>query len=213
MQNNFFTDFCLLLINPKKFITNYYLSLDNKRKYLLGYFGVFLGLLLGNIFSLLISIYLQHNNTFISPSLEESLKILGLEQHKLETILETQNIYSIICILLSPLLGFVLPHLLGGLLWLLLLNKPNDKISLNKIIDCTRFSLSSLFYYSIPIFGPFISIIMLSIVLSNCLLLEFKLTGFIKHIGIWLSIYVVLFLGSDALKLLAMGLSGTTLLK
>lgn len=202
MNNSFFYVLKKALFDPKFFSENIYGILPDNKKFLLGYLNILLGLILGSLFNLII---LANYDLFL-PAMEDSLNLLNLKKETFLQVLQVQKYYSIISIILSPLLSYMLPHIIGGALWLFL-NIGEKKYDLIKILNIVKASFSTMIFCAIPIIGPVIFIIKFSLLISRLLFVEFKLVGFVKTLSIIGSIYIGLFFGSDILKILALGIT------
>lgn len=204
---SFFSDLKGVLFSPKAFFETRFLKLSSRRIFVLGFFGTTLGLLLGSLFTLLLSIKLVSDYGLNQSSYDTALKNLGLTSEQFLEMLKLQEAYNLLIVVLSPLISYMAPHLLGGalfgLLWILA--KPqNLEISFLRVLECTAISLTAMAWHIIPGIGPIIAVVMVMLNLSRSIAVSYQLFGLMKAMGILSAVYLCFFLASASLQLLAL---------
>lgn len=186
------------------------MSLSSRRIFVLGFLGMFLGLLLGGLSTMFLSIMVEGDFAQNHKAYDEALKNLQISAPNFLEVLKLQKTYNLLLAVLSPLISYMAPHLLGGalfgLLWLLA--KPqNLSLSFPRVLECTAISLSAIFWHILPGIGPLIALVMIMLNISRSLAIQYQLVGFMKVLGIISAVYLCSSLASASLQLLAMPLS------
>jgi len=210
-MTTFINDLMSILFSPTRFFEQRFKAMQSKEIFILGFVGVFLGLALGSgLMAILAQWLLTEFDRDPQPYLA-AIKSLGLTSDGFVELVKAQRAYSILLVILSPLFGYIAPHLFGGALYLFLwsLIKPEkDKIDFFKVLDCASISLTSMAFYCIPLIGPFLSFIMVLLNTSRVLAIQYQLVGFMKILAILTAMYLCFFLTSTTMQLLSQPLAG-----
>ena len=209
MENSFFSDFKLAVLRPKEFINSRFLTTPRARIERLGFSSMMFGLVAGNLMSLALCFiaaksFLQNPEPYI-----EALKSLGINQEGFVELIALQKAHSLLLIILSPFICFMVPHIYGGLLFLLfwiLMPLLREKLDFFRIMDVASISICGVAYYAIPLFGPLIAIILVAINSSRALMVSFQIGTFMRVASVILAVYFCFFLGSATLQLAAAAL-------
>lgn len=195
----------MLLFTPQKFFAHRFLLLSSKKISYMSYMAVFLGIFLGNIISFMLTQYLIKDLAQHPDNYKNAAAALNGNIANFQLILESQHSYSIILMLISPLIAFMAHHILGGALYIFLLvtSKPY-KINLEEILLCVKVSLIAMIWYVIPGLGPLCAIIAISMNLSKALYIKYQMYGLIKNVSIFLAMYISFVLSSATLQMIAM---------
>jgi hypothetical protein len=196
-----------IIFSPKRFYAEHFRTLSHRQIFYLSFFGILMGLLFGSLFTGLLSNYVLLDFTQEKEAYAASLKNLGLTEEFFLEVLATQRAYALILLLLSPLIGYMAPHLFGGALyvffWLFL---PKAKVSYQGMMECAAISLVSVFLYCLPVVGPLLALIMVGINVARAIGIQFQLSGWLKGFAIISALYVCIFLSSTTLQMLAIPL-------
>lgn len=199
-------DLIMAAFKPTKFYTERFLLLDKTRIQLLGFLGVLFGLVFGNLITYGLSTlvgqeFMRNPETYLN-----ALKSLDLAEMQFVELLAVQKTYSLLLVALSPLIGYMAPHLFGsavfGLLWLLM-PAEREKLNLHRVMDLASISLCSMLFYMIPGVGPLIAVTMVAINISTGLRFLYSIVGFMKASCVMLAVYICFFLSAASLQLLA----------
>lgn len=195
----------MLLFKPQKFFAHRFLLLSNKKISYMSYAAIFLGIFLGNLISFVLTQYLIKDLAQHPDNYKNAAAALNGNIANFQLMLESQHSYSIILMIISPLIAFMAPHILGGALYVFLLITPKpSKINLEELLLCVKTSLIAIAWYIIPGLGPLCAIIMISINLSKALYIKYQLDGLIKNVSIFLAMYISFILSSATLQMIAM---------
>jgi hypothetical protein len=201
-----FNDLIMLWFRPTTFFATRFSHLDSFRIRLLGFLGVLIGLGLGSLNIYLLSTYVIKEFSLRPEEYLALVKNLGLNNQSFVETLGLQKAYALVLGLLSPVIAFMAPHILGGavfaFLWLLMRGS-DQKLDFTCIMDCASVSLAFMVFYAIPAVGPLVALFMIGINLSRALFIKQALGGFMKTMGIIMAMYISFFVAAASLQLLA----------
>lgn len=208
LEPRFFADYKQILSSPREFLTSRLKEISSKRLSALGQFSIFLGIFLGSAIALFFSTIVQKVVPAGDVQALTAIKSLGFNEATFLEFVKVQKAYSLMLMVLSPILCFMAPHIFGGVLYFFMgfLNRsehPNQR-NLENFIDCANFGLSFTIYYALPIIGPFVSMLLIAINTSRAITAKMQLTGFFKAFGIFSAIYLCFLVASNAFYLLAL---------
>lgn len=199
-----------VLLSPQRFFNERFLQMESKSIFILGYLGTFFGLFLGSVFTAVISHVMVTDFTNNPEPYLATIKSLGLTESSFLELIKAQKAYCILMIVLSPLLAYIAPHLLGGALFIflwLLVRPEKTKPSFLRVMECTAMALTSVAYYGLPLLGPFVALVMVVLNVSRAITVQYQIIGFMKIMSVLSAIYICFFLASTSLQLLAMPLA------
>lgn len=207
-QPSLFQDFYRLVFSSSQFFSERFLQLSEKRIFLLGYIGMLVGLITGSLLTFWFADSVQNDFASKQELYLPALQSLGLQTDNFLELMKIQQAYSLLLALLSPVIAFIAPHILGGalffFLWLLYRPQP---IEFARVMETARVSLGAMVLYSIPGVGPLVAIVCISLNLSRALMVQIKLVGFLKALAILATLYFCFFFGSATLQILAIPLA------
>lgn len=202
----FLNDLMMAIFKPTQFYTERFPVLSRLRIQLLGFVGVFVGLIGGNLLTYGLSV-LAGQEFLINPEpYLEALKKLAVDSGQFVDLLNVQKGYSLLLIMLSPFISYMAPHLFGGALFAFLwLFAPSDrtKFDFPRTMDLASISLCSMLFYIIPGIGPLIAVILVAINASRGLRIAYNINGLMKTTCVLLAVYICFFLSAASLQLLA----------
>jgi len=202
----FLRDFLLAVFKPKKFFTERFLNISKTRIEFLGIVGIFCGIVLGNLFTYALA-SLAGRDFLINPEpYMKALASLNIDSAQFVDLLVVQKSYSLLLIILSPLISYMGAHIFGGalyaLMWLLMpLDRP--KLEIGRTMNVASIALCSIIFYIIPGLGPLIAVVMVAINTSTGLRIAYNVVGFLKASCVLVAVYICFFFSAASLQLLA----------
>lgn len=206
---SFLSDFFSLVFKPKKFLNSRLHEISQTRIFFLGFFGLVFGLLVGMTLSLLITTFVINDFGLHKHNYEEMLKLINLTPKEFIDKLNEQKYYCLILIFLSPVIGYMAPHIFGGACFFCfkLVNFDKEKkLSLAQATSYASIAMASMFFYALPVLGPIIAPVMVSVAMFKALSLQ-VLQTFSRIVSIIFAMYITFFLASVTLQALAFALA------
>lgn len=203
---SFTRDVFNVLFSSRQFFANRFMSVTSRRLFFMGFWGTFLGLLVGSLVSLVFAESVTADLMKNQELYTNALQTLGLSEPAFLDLMKAQKAYSMLMAILSPLIAYMAPHIFGGALYIflwLLLRPTNTAISFSRVMDCSSAALTSMAWYILPTFGPFIALVMVGLNVSRALFQQYQLVGFLKVMSVISAIYISFFLSSASLQLVA----------
>lgn len=202
----FFSDLLMAVFKPTKFFTERFPLISRTRISLLGFFGIFIGLVLGNALTYILSTVAGKEFLVNPEPYASALQRLNLDSAQFIDLLVVQKAYSLLLIILAPLISYMGSHLFGGalfaLLWLLM-PQEREKLNVHRVMDVASIGLASMIFYAIPGIGPLIAVVMVALNTSRGFAIAYGIAGFLKASCILIAIYICFFLSAASLQLLA----------
>lgn len=182
------------------------MALSERQIISMGYGGVLLGLGLGNLITFSIAKLVISDFLVRSEPYDAALMTLGMSKEAFIDVLYLQQSYSLMMMVLSPVIAYMAPHVLAGALFIFLklfVHVPDHKIEFSRVMECSRISLGTMLFYCIPAIGPLIALCAVAINLSRALYTHYKVSGFMKAMSIASALYVCFFISAASLQILA----------
>lgn len=201
----FLGDFIKLLFSSRRFFEQRFMHVSANRIFLMSFVGVFVGLLCGSLLTVGFSHYVAREFMMDQTPYLAAIEGLQLTPDTFLEMLKTQQAYSLMLALLSPIIAYIAPHLFGGALFafLWLLYRPNHPAGFHRVMECAAAALPSMVFYIFPGVGPLIALVLVSINTSRALAIQYNLFGFLKIMSIVSAMYLCFFLTSATFQLLA----------
>lgn len=207
---SFFADIKYIFRSPQNFLTTRFLEISPKRLSSIAQLSIFLGIFLGSAASLFFSVLVQQAIPAADAQALAAIQSLGFNETTFLEFVKIQKAYSLMLMLLSPLLCFMASHIFGGVLYFFLgfmQRSEKNQRNLEAFMDCANFGLTFTAYYAIPVIGPFAGMILIALNTSRAITAKMQMTGFLKAFGIFSAIYICFFVASNAFYLLALELA------
>lgn len=196
----------MAVCRPTRFFTERFPLISRARINLLGFVGIFIGLVLGNAITYALSTVAGKEFLANPEPYAGALKRLSLDNAQFIDLLVVQKAYSLLLIILAPLISYMGTHLFGGalfaLMWLLM-PPERERLKVHQVMDVASIALASMIFYAIPGIGPLIGLVMVALSTSKGFTIAHGIAGFIKASCILIAMYVCFFLSAASLQLMA----------
>jgi hypothetical protein len=202
----FLRDFWTAVFKPSKFFTERFSAISKTRIEFLGFVGIFCGIALGNLFTYALASVAAREFLINPEPYMQALASLKIESAQFVELLVVQKAYSLMLIIVSPLISYMGSHIFGGalyaLIWLLMA-QDRQKLDVQRTMNVASIALCSVIFYIIPGVGPLIAVVMVAINTSKGLRLLYNVVGFLKASCVLVAVYICFFLSAASLQLLA----------